>query len=68
MPAQQEEISENLMPNKVLLHKIKWQMNFTNISALKLPIEAEEDEIHLLESYTTQHVRQEASPPCYIKI
>ena len=43
-------------------------MNFMNISTLKLPIEVEEDKIHLLESYTVQHTRQEASPGHYIQI
>ena len=33
-----------------------------NISTLKLPIEAEADEMHLLESYTAQYARWEASP------
>ena len=33
-----------------------------NTSTLKLPIEAEADEKHLLESYTVQYTRQEASP------
>ena len=36
-------------------------MNFMNTSTLKLPIEAEADEIHLLESYTVQHTKQEAN-------
>ena len=31
-------------------------MNFMNTSTLKLPIEAEEDETHLCESYTVQYM------------
>ena len=43
-------------------------MNFMKTVTLKLPIEAEEDETHLLESYTAQHMRWEGSSQCYIQI
>ena len=36
-------------------------MNFMNTSTLKLPIAAQADEKHLLESYTVQYMRQEVS-------
>ena len=39
-----------------------------NISTLKLPIETKADEKHLLQSYTVQYMRWEASPQCYIQI